>query len=165
MKEIFTRYVELYGKDLSRLCLSLCCNTQDAEDLFQDTWHKAMKSYYQYRSGYPFDKWLFAICVNTYKNTLKLSYNRNKLDFTSFEEKEHFINSLPDNSILTPEAYVELKKIIYDLPKKLRVVVVLKYFKDYSIKEIADMLKIPEGTVKSRLHTATSIIKRRLGDE
>lgn len=165
MKEIFTKYAECYSEDLSRLCLSLCCDIQDAEDLFQDTWHKAMKNYTQYNSNYPFDKWLFSICVNTYKNTLKLSYNRNKVDFPSVEEKERFINSFPDESSLTLERYLELRKIISDLPKKLRVVVVLKFFKDYSLKEIAEILKIPEGTVKSRLYTAKSIIRRRLEDE
>lgn len=165
MKEIFTMYVEAYSDDLSRLCMSLCCNTQDAEDLFQDTWHKAMKNYSQYNSSFPFDKWLYSICVNTFKNTLKLSYNRNKIDFASLEDKERFLSSIPDESSLTPEVYFELRKIISDLPKKLRVVVVLKFFKDFSLKEIAEILKIPEGTVKSRLHTAKNIIKRRLCDE
>ena len=74
------------------------------------------------------------------------------------------MNSIPDNSTLTPESYFELRKIVSDLPKKLRTVLVLKYFRDYSLKEIAEMLNIPMGTVKSRLHNAKSIIKRRLGE-
>ncbi|MBR3987871.1 MAG: sigma-70 family RNA polymerase sigma factor [Clostridia bacterium] len=164
MNRIFEEYVESYSEDLSRLCLSLCLNTQDAEDLFQDTWLKAIKNYSKYNSSYPFDKWLYSICVNTFKNTLKLGYNKNKAIFNTLEDKEFYINSIPDNSTLTPEAYLELRKIISDLPKKLRTVLILKSFKDYSLKEIAEMLNIPEGTVKSRLHNAKSIIKRRLGE-
>lgn len=164
MYKIFEEYVELYSEDLSRLCLSLCLNTQDAEDLFQDTWLKAIKNYSKYNGSYPFDKWLFSICVNTFKNTLKLSYNKNKAIFNTLEDKEYYMNSIPDNSTLTPEAYFEMRKIISDLPKKLRTVLILKSFKDYSLKEIAEILDIPEGTVKSRLHNAKSIIKRRLGE-
>ncbi len=164
MYKTFQEYVDLYSKDLSRLCLSLCCNTQDAEDLFQDTWLKAMKNYHKYNSKYPFDKWLYAICVNTYKNTLKLHYNRNKAVFNTAEDKEYFLYSIPDDSSLNLAEYFELRGIVADLPKKLRTVLILKSFKDYSLKEIADMLGIPEGTVKSRLHNAKSIIKRRLGE-
>ena len=164
MNSIFEEYVEMYSDDLSRLCLSLCLNTQDAEDLFQDTWLKAIKNYSKYNSSYPFDKWLYSICVNTFKNTLKLSYNKNKAIFNTLEDKEYFLNSIPDNSSLDIAQYFELRRIIADLPKKLRTVVVLKSFKDYSLNEIAEMLDIPEGTVKSRLHNAKNIIKRRLGE-
>lgn len=74
------------------------------------------------------------------------------------------MNSIPDNSSLDVAEYLELRAIIADLPKKLRTVIVLKSFKDYSLKDISVMLGIPEGTVKSRIHTAKSIIKRRLGE-
>lgn len=164
MQDVFSEYVKLYSEDLSRLCLSLCCNTQDAEDLFQETWLKAMKNFKRYDSKFPFDKWLYSICVNTYKNTLKLHYNKNKAIFNTLEEKEFFMNSIPDNSSLDIAGYFELRAIIADLPKKLRTVIVLKSFKDYSLKDISVMLSIPEGTVKSRIHTAKSIIKRRLGE-
>ena len=164
MNPIFKEYVRKYSRDLSRLCLSLCCNADDAEDLFQDTWVKAIKSYSKYNSEYPFDKWLFTICVNTYRNSVKLSYNRNKMAFNCSEDKEYYINSIPDDSCLDLDSYFELRKIIADLPKKLRTVIVLKAFSDYNLKEISEMLQIPEGTVKSRLHTAKKIIRRRLGE-
>ncbi len=164
MNKAFDEYVKRYSGDLSRLCFSLCSCTQDAEDLFQDTWLKAMKNFSKYNSVYPFDKWLFSICVNTYRNTLRLSYNKNKASFPTLEDKERFINSVPDDSSLSFEKYLELRRIIMDLPKNLRTVIVLKSFRDYSIREISEMLRIPEGTVKSRLHTAKNIIKRRLSE-
>lgn len=165
MQRLFDEYIEKYGNDLTRLCVSLCCNASDAEDLFQDTWYKAMKNYSKYKEEMPFDKWLFSICVNTYKNYLKLSYNRKKSCFSSQEEKTDFLNSIRDVRNENADDYCELHTALNTLPKKQKAVVILYYFKSYSVKEIAQMLKIPEGTVKSRLSTAKKAIKRRLSNE
>ena len=165
MDSDFERYVGLYSADLTRLCISLCCNNHDAEDLFQETWFKAMKNYKSYNSDLPFDKWLFSICVNTFKNKRKLFYHRNKVDFKSDEEKQAFFNSIPNTSDEKFDSYFELHSAVAELPKKLKIVVVLYYFKDYSAKEIAGILGIPEGTVKSRMQSAREQIKRRLNCE
>ncbi len=165
MKDFFERCVFLYSQDLTRLCLSLCGNMTDAEDLFQETWHKAMKNYSKYNKNQPFDKWLFSICVNTYKNSLKLSFNSRRMVFSTEEEQELFFNSIPDNSAGSPDEYGELHKIICSLPKNQRIVITLKYFKDYSLSDIAQITGVPLGTVKSRLHSAKETIRRRLNYE
>ncbi len=162
MREDFENYTLRYGKDLTRLCLSLCGNSQDAEDLFQETWCRAIRNYAKYNSSMPFDKWLFAICVNTYKNSVGLFYNKKRIHFKSDEEKTAFLNSIPDANEDNSDDYIELHGIISSLPKKLKIVIALYYFKDYGIRDIAQLLKIPEGTVKSRLHNAKAEIKRRL---
>ncbi len=165
METEIEQYVIKYSADLTRLCLSLCGNSADAEDLFQDTWCKAMKHFKQYNKSLPFDKWLFSICVNTYKNSLKLFYNRNKVNFKSDEEKEAFLNSIPNADEDNSDYYFELHKAISALPKKLKIVIVLYYFKGYSAKEISQILNIPEGTVKSRMYSARETLKRRLNNE
>ena len=63
------------------------------------------------------------------------------------------------------EEYLQLHRAIATLSKKLRITLTLFYFKDYTVKEISEILNIPEGTVKSRLNTARRIIKRRLENE
>lgn len=161
----FDKYIRLYSKDLTRLCISLCKNATEAEDLFQETWCKALKNYSKYNSSLPFEKWLYSICVNTFKNTRKLFYNSLKVSFNSEEEQTAFFNSIPDFSNENSDEYFELHKIISALPKKQKVVIILHYFKDYSTKEIAQILSIPEGTVKSRLYSAKAYIKRRLENE
>lgn len=165
MKIDFDEYIRRYSRDLTRLCISLCRNTAEAEDLFQETWCKAIKNQKKYNSSMPFEKWLYAICVNTFKNTHKLFYNKFKINFRNEEEKIAFINSIPDFSIENSDEYFELHKIISSLPKKQKAVIILYYFKDYSAKEIAQMLNISEGTVKSRLHYAKDYIRRRLKNE
>lgn len=159
------KYVTLYSRDLTKLCMNLCSNLQDAEDLFQDTWAKAIRYFDKYDSSKPFDKWLFSICVNTYKNNLKLSFNKRRVVFESEEDSQQFFSSIPDESIYTKDDYAQLHDIIETLPKKQKIVIVLKFFKDLTVNEVAQVLRIPEGTVKSRLHQAKKTIRRRLDYE
>ena len=160
----FERYVEEYSFELTHFCMKLCGNIHDAEDLFQDTWARAFDRFEQYRPEYSFKSWLFAICANIFKNSKKHKYNTTKAVFASEEEKERFIRSIPDKE-QDVDAYLDLHSAMLSLPKKHRLVLVLYYFREFSQLEIADMLDIPEGTVKSRLNTAKKLLKRRLYDE
>lgn len=158
-------FVDSFSGALTRFCISLCGNTHDAEDLFQETWYKAVKCFEKYDERLPFDKWLFSICINTFKNQKKLFYNKNKVEFRTDEEKQTFLNSIPNAKEENSDTYIELHEAVQSLPLKLKIVVVLYYFNGYSSKEISRLLKIPEGTVKSRLFSARENLKRRLNRE
>lgn len=162
MKNEFALYAKKYSADLSRLCMSLCGNRVEAEDLFQETWLKVMRNYNKYDNSKPFDKWLYSICVNTYKNALNSARRRLQFCFKTSEESERFFNSIPEINENNREEYYELHAAVRSLSKKKRTVIVLYFFKDYSVSEIAEILKIPEGTVKSRLYAAKAEIKRRM---
>lgn len=165
MKSRFDDYIQLYNGDLTRLCISLCGYKSEAEDLLQDTWLKALKHYNKYDATKPFDKWLYSICVNTYKNTINSAFFRKRKCFQNDEEERLFFSSIEDITEDNREDYLELHKAIRSLSKNHRIVIVLYYFKDYSIKDISQIMNIPTGTVKSRLSTARSQIKRRLTNE
>ena len=157
----FDRYVSLYSQDLTRLCLKLCADPHDAEDLFQDTWTRAFDKIDRYSSDYSFKTWLFTICVNIFKNSAKSKYNTAKLNFADSDEKERFLDSIPDETE-DIDSYIALRSALSALPKKHRAVIILYYYREFSQREIAQMLDIPEGTVKSRLNTAKKLLKRRL---
>ena len=165
MKSSFSFYIDKYSADLTRLCVSLRGNIDDAEDLFQETWLKAFKSFNKYDGERPFDKWLYTICVNSFKNKVSLFYNKKHHHFSSDEEMQQFFESLPDTADEAPDRYYELHKVVNELPRKQRAVLVLYYFRDHSVREVAEILGIPEGTVKSRLSSARQQIKRRLEHE
>ena len=76
-----------------------------------------------------------------------------------------FFAAIPDTTAENTDEYAALHEAIGKLTKKQRAVVALFYFRDFSISDIAEMLKIPEGTVKSRLSAARAEIKRRLENE
>ncbi len=165
MTNEFEEYVREYSSELTRFCLSLCGNISDADDLFQETWYKAMKNYQQYDREKSFKSWLFSICANTFRDNRRLFRNSRRFIFGSEEEKTRFFNSIPDLKEADRDTFLTIHSVVNKLPKKQKVVLALYYFKDYSVKEISEILEIPEGTVKSRLNTAKKQIKRRLTNE
>lgn len=157
------QHIHQYGRRLYGLCLTLCANSADADDLYQETWLKVLKNYPQYDSTRAFEPWLTKICVNIYRNRLRRLIRSPVWDsFTSSEEKDAVIVSVPAPE---PEDYNELHEAISRLPEKHRIVVILFYFRDMDIKKTSHTLGIPEGTVKSRLNKAKSLLKEALQSE
>ncbi len=160
---MINQYIKLYGKRLYGLCLSLCADRTEADDLYQETWLKVLKNISRFNEDMEFEPWLTKICVNTYRNTLRRMARSPFLNyFSSTEEKENVLNNVASPE---KEDYSALYEAINNLPEKLRVVIILFYFRDMDIKVTADILGIPEGTVKSRLNKARKLLKEVLKDE
>lgn len=155
--------IKIYGKRLYGLCLTLCARQGDAEDLYQDTWLKVIRHMDHYDQTRDFEPWLTRICVNTYRNRLRrISKNPVFNTFSSIEDKDRVL----DTVIATPkEDYTELHRAVLELPEKLKVTVILYYFKDTDQKSVAKVLGVPVGTVKSRLDKAKKLLKEALKDD
>lgn len=160
---MINQYIYQYGKRLYGLCLTLCANTFDAEDLYQETWLKVVKNISQYDVTQPFEPWLTQICVNTYRNTLRRIL-RSPI-FNSFATEEEKRNVMEGIAAPEPSDYSDLHDAINTLPEKLRITVILFYFQDMDIASVGKTLGIPPGTVKSRLNKARNILKEVLTDE
>ena len=156
------QYIRQYGKRLYGLCLTLCANTFEADDLYQDTWLRVVKSIDQYDPGREFEPWLTRICVNTYRNALRRIARSPLLNYQTSEEKERALQSVPASE--NPD-YTPLYEAVDRLPEKLRLCVILFYFHGMDVAAAAQTLGIPEGTVKSRLSKARKILKEVLKDE
>lgn len=157
------QYIRDYGKRLYGLCTFLCANSYEAEDLYQETWLKVVKNISKYDATKDFEPWLTTICVNTYRNTLRrIARSPIFNTFATTEEKEELLNSVP-----APEGkdYSSLYAAVDALPEKLRLTVLLFYFRDMDIDSTAAVLGIPPGTVKSRLNKARKLLKEVLADE
>lgn len=154
------QYIQRYGKRLYGLCLTLCANSFDADDLYQNTWIKVVKNISQYDSAQEFEPWLTKICVNTYRNTLRRIRKSPVFnDFSSNEEKTLALENVAEQE--SPD-YSYLKDAVDRLPEKLRITVILFYFRDMDINKTAKLLNIPVGTVKSRLNKARKLLKEVL---
>lgn len=157
------RYIQAYGRRLYGLCLILCAGSYDADDLYQDTWLKVMKNISQYDENREFEPWLTKICVNTYRNRLRRIVKGPVVDpFSSGEEKRAVMENIP---VREEEDYTELYEAVDKLPEKLRITVILFYFREMDVRETAKVLNIPQGTVKSRLSKARKLLKEELTDE
>ncbi len=161
MQKEISSYISEYGKELSRLCSSLCKNTQDAEDLYQITWEKVISSIDKYDTSRPFDKWLWSVCVNAHRDMMKTPFRRRVIPFETEEALSRRLSTIADKSHELDE-YISLHKAINKLSVPKRQVVALYYFKDLQISDISEILKIPEGTVKSRLSQAREQIRKEL---
>lgn len=155
--------VSKYGKRLYGLCVTLCGNKIDADDLYQDTWLKVISKFEQYDISKNFECWLTKICVNTYRDMLRRQkFNPFFNIFNSNEKKDDAISSVP---AAQEEDYTDLHRAIEHLPHKLRTTVILYYFFELNIEETAEATGVPPGTVKSRLAKARQLLKEELGDE
>jgi len=140
----------------------LCANAYEADDLYQETWLKALKHIEKYDKSKEFEPWLTKICVNTYKNTLRRIARSPVISFWDNDKKEAVMRNIPAQE---KKDYLELYEAIENLPEKLRMTVIIVYFWDYDIAKTADVLAVPQGTVKSRLNKARKLLKEALKSE
>lgn len=159
---MINQYIHQYGKRLYGLCLKLCANSFEADDLYQDTWMQVLRKIHQYDPRQPFEPWLTQICVNLYRNTLRRISRSPLLQFRTTGELDDFIGQIPAPE---QEDYGQLHEAIDTLPEKLRVTVILFYFRGMNVTSAAGVLNIPPGTVKSRLNKARKLLKEVLTDE
>lgn len=157
------QYIAKYGKRLYGLCVTLCADSFDADDLYQETWLKVLRKIEQYDTTKPFEAWLTGICVNTYRDFIRHKKRSPIFDgFTSTEEKDSaFANiSQPEK-----DDYSDLHSAVNRLPEKFRITVILHYFHDMDEKRTAAALGIPNGTVKSRLNKAKKLLRKELDNQ
>lgn len=154
--------IRKYGKRLYGLCMTLCADKHEADDLYQDTWVKVIRSFDSFDNTKDFEPWLTRLCVNTYRDKLRRLSRSPFLNFNSNETKDAVFSTTPAPE---REDYSDLYAAIDQLPEKLRLAIILFYFEDMDISKTAQTLEIPPGTVKSRLNKARKLLKEVLTDE
>ena len=113
----------------------------------------------------PLRPWLFTIAANKAKDALRKSQRTSAVSIAaiadsqdiSFDDMLNVITSdttRPYEELERRETSLQVEQIIADMPENLREILILAYFNKFSYKQMADILGIPIGTVKSRLHTA-----------
>lgn len=157
--------IRLYGDDVYRFCTHLLGNREEAEDLYQDTFVKAVQLRHKLDCSGNIKSYLMGIAINLWKNNLRKNKRRNEIvPETSLENVEWLVGDMDDplDNYVEKELKKALKQAVNHLPEKQRVVVLLHYSQDYSAKEISAILHIPRGTVLSRLAKARDNIKTEL---
>ncbi|WP_242953979.1 RNA polymerase sigma factor [Clostridium felsineum] len=164
----FSRLFHLYEKYLYNLCYGYTQNTSDAMDLVQEVYIKVFKNIKKFDENLPFHPWIRRISVNTCLNFKRdnksnvISMNSKYYD-SEFEEEdrlsmdydmeEDIVNRI--NNEVVKEC---IKKLTYDY----RIIIILRYYDDLSYDEIASILDMPLGTVKTKLYRAKNILRKSL---
>lgn len=151
--------------------LRLTSDPNDAEDLVQDTIVKAFRFFSSYEKGTNAKAWLFRILKNSYINNYrKKSKQPNQVDY---DEVSSFYETIradrTDTSDLEDRMFRELidddiSNALEELPEDFRTVVLLCDVEDFTYEEIANMLDVPIGTIRSRLHRGRNLLKAQLMD-
>lgn len=154
--------VSTYADRLYRLAYRLCSNSATAEDLAFRTLSRALTSVGRdFGDEKAFFAWLCTILVNFYRQDLRRK-GANALVFPETLPEVTDTRVLPDAEICARSDHETLRAVVADLSPLLREATVLRYFEDLSIPEIAEILGVPEGTVKFRLHAARQKIRQVL---
>lgn len=146
---------EKYQENVFRAAFSVSQNQADAEDVVQDTFLKYMQSDRQFESEEHIKAWLLRTAISRSKDIIHTFWNKNRSSFEDYMESIPFQN--PEDR--------ELVETVLSLPKTYRIPIYLFYYEDYSVKEIADILKLSENTVKSRLYRGRKVLKKMLKED
>lgn len=146
----FIRLTQENKLGMYRLALSILHNTADAEDAVSEAVLKAYEKLDKLRNAEKFKPWIMKILVNQAKTML---HKQKRIDL---------LDDLEQLELTFENQRGELWSIVTELDEEFRNVVILFYYEDMTVKEIAKVLRIAEGTVKSRLSRAREKLKEKI---
>ena len=145
---------------LKRLAMHLVRNTSEADDLVQETFAQALKSFDRYEAGTNCRAWLCKIMF--YKRSQWIRANSR---FCQFDETESQFPSVNYATMLPPEFVGKKMSLsLFALPDKFRQIVWLAVVEEFTYREIAQQLEIPIGTVMSRLHRGRKMLRDKFSN-
>ena len=170
-EEDFTTETLPHENALYNYALKISGNTDDAQDLVQETYYKAYRHFDKFQSGTNSKAWMFMILKNTFINDYRKSKREPyKLDYEQIQNfYENVKSDRSEENNLDKEFYNdlfddELTEAIDQLPTKMREVFLLCDLEGYSYEETAELVDCPIGTVRSRLHRARHMLQDILFD-
>jgi len=167
----FEQFIQDNGKDILRFCRMTCGDKESGDELYQDTMLKLLekKEHLDFRQN--IKSYALSISMLLWKNKRKKYANRKRLvPMESIDRMEEEGNlAIKDLTVNSPENYMiqtdisnAVQRIVANLPEMYRMPIHLYYSANMSVQEIAQVLHIPEGTVKSRMNKARRLLKIEL---
>ena len=164
-EEAFQELVHRYKDSVYGFLRRFLSRPDLVEDVFQETFMQLFVSRDTFDISRPLRPWLFTIAANKAKDALRRMQRNESANLGSmFDSEEHSIEDvlntldydtrMPYDDLIRDETAASVKRVIARMPAKLREIILLAYFHKFSYAEISKVLRIPVGTVKSRLHTA-----------
>ena len=167
--QIFSRLIDNYKNMVYNLAYRMSNSPHEAEDISQEAFMRAYQSLAHFNPSYKFSTWLYQITLNIIRD----KYKKKDIDYVSLDtpietdDSEFYpqpadLTNNPEKIISQKEDVQAIQQAIYSLPLKYREVLVLRHLQDLSYIEIANILKLPAGTVKVRLYRAREQLRKIL---
>jgi RNA polymerase sigma-70 factor (ECF subfamily) len=157
-QQAFALLVDAYHTRVWRFLLKWVKNRDDAEELAQETFLAAWRALPSFRAGSQFSTWLLGIALNLARNhhnrTVKKLSRNVELDETMYIETPSGSDVEPDAQLERRQAMDALERAIDALPDDMKQVMIMVRLEGMQLEEVAEILGIPSGTVKSRLSRA-----------
>lgn len=163
-QEAFARLVTRYERQVYNLAYRMLGNAEDAEDATQETFLRAYMALPSFEMGRKFSSWLLSIAANFCVDCLR----RRRFAWLSLQDLSFRLASPAeeaDRTVLRQEEASQVQRLLNRLPEKYRLVVILRYWYDFSYEEIASTTGLSLATVKTRLHRARCMLARALEEE
>jgi RNA polymerase sigma-70 factor (ECF subfamily) len=166
-KSAFGKLVGRYQRELYHFLVRFLGNRASAEDVFQETFLQVHQSAEQFDPQRRFRPWLFTIAANKARdlirsqarrptNPLQASISPGDNDSGEFIDLMQSTDDLPSDPMEKRELQEQVHNTVTGMPEHLREILLLSYFHQFPYKQISEILDIPLGTVKSRLHAAVA---------
>ena len=152
--DAFTEIVNRFGRRLFNVAALMTKNSEDSIDLYQETLYRALGNVHKFQSNSSLYSWLYRIMSNINSDRLRKKYiiQRHIHKFFTFhtEPEENAVIEKLDNN----KSMILVRKIFKTLSSKQREAVILRFYEDLKLSEIADRQNVSIQTVKSRLYNA-----------
>ncbi|MCM3760868.1 sigma-70 family RNA polymerase sigma factor [Alkalihalobacillus oceani] len=155
-KQAFQELMEEEKSKLYKLAYIYVRNEDEALEIFQETVYKALMAIADLKQEQYFSTWLTRILINT-----ALDYLRKKQCVVPMNE-EIFDSLASARNGVQPEDQLDLLDALGKLDEKYKTVLFLRFYEDYTVKQIASLLNHPEGTVKTNIHRALQLLRGKL---
>ncbi|KYC88485.1 RNA polymerase sigma factor SigW [Heyndrickxia sporothermodurans] len=161
--------VEIYKDKVLQICYRMLGNLHEAEDIAQEAFIRAFINIHSFKQERKFSTWLYRIATNLCIDRLR----KKKPDFyldaevagtdgLTMYSQIAATGKAPDVEVMDYELQETIQFAIQSLPEKYRSVIVLKYLEDLSLNEISQILELPLGTVKTRIHRGREALRKQL---
>lgn len=165
----FEQLVLAHQNQIYRLCFRMLGNAEDAADMTQETFLKAWRNLDRFQGDAAFSTWLYRLASNCCLDFLRSQKRRPTVSMTAEDDdgEEQTIevaddSATPEEELLLKEERSEIARAMASLDEEQRQILSLRVVNDLSYTEIAEILDIKEGTVKSRLARARENLRKKL---
>ena len=154
-KQAFETLIHEEKEKLYKMAFIYMKNENDALEVFQETVLKAFTSMHSLKDDRYFSTWITRILINTALHMLKNKKNIMPIHQGMIEEAGH-------DGHVAVEVQIDLMDALEDMEEKYKTVLLLRYYEDFTVKQIAAFLECPEGTVKTNIRRGLEQLKSKL---
>ncbi len=166
----YAKLMSRYKESIYFMVLKMVHNRDDAEDLTMEAFGKAFKNLAKYSPEYAFSTWLFKIATNNCIDyirkkrisTLSIDKSAEQDDGSKIPINIRSENPNPEQSVIKDQRKKVARALVGELNPKYKILIELRYFKEYSYEEIASELNLPLGTVKAQLFRAKELLSNAI---